>query len=157
MDIYKVLEEIGIEYKRFDHPAVFTVEEAQKHNRGGGAHSKNLFLRNKKGDKHYLVILEASKRINLKKLAQSLNESDISFASPERLQKYLGLTPGAVSLFGLVNDSEKEVEVIVDTDLLEFETQGFHPNINISTLVFSTKDFKKFLSWTNNKITFLKL
>lgn len=157
MDVYKILKEIGIEYNKFDHPAVFTVEEAEKYNRGSGAHSKNLFLRNKKGDKHFLVILEASKRINLKELAKELNESNISFASPERLQKYLGLTPGSVSLFGLVNDSNKEVEVVVDTDLLKFETQGFHPNINTSTLVFSTEDFKKFLSWTKNKVTFLKL
>lgn len=156
-DIYEILRDIGITFEKYEHPAVFTVKEADKYDRSDGAHSKNLFLRNKKGNTHYLVVLEASKRINLKELEALLSETGLSFASPERLMKYLGLTPGSVSPFGLVNDTNKEVKVIVDNDLLKSKKQGFHPNTNTSTLVISTNDFKRFLVWTNNNITYLKL
>ncbi len=80
-----------------------------------------------------MVILNASKRIDLKKLAVLLNENGLGFASEERLLKHLKLTPGSVSPFGLINDTEKQVEVIVDNELLKSETQGFHPNANTAT------------------------
>ena len=156
-NIYKILEEIGIAYEKYEHPAVFTVEEAEKYARGDGAHSKNLFLRNKKGNKHYLVVSETSKKINLKELELKLQKKNISFASPERLKVYLGLTPGAVSPFGLINDKNKEVQVIVDNDLLKSPKQGFHPNTNTATLVISTDDFKKFLNWTQNNVSYMNL
>jgi Ala-tRNA(Pro) deacylase len=156
-DVFKILREIGIEYQQYDHPAVFTVEEAEKYAREDGAHSKNLFLRNKKGNKHFLVILEGSKRVDLKNLAKLVGESDLSFASGERLLKLLRLTPGSVSPFGLINDEGKEVHVIVDKSLLVFDMQGFHPNVNTSTLVITTKNFKKFLEWTKNQISYLNI
>lgn len=156
-DIFKILEDIGIKYQEYKHPAVYTVEEAEKYDRGKAGHSKNLFLRNRKGNKHYLVVLDASKRINLKELALLLSESDLSFASPERMIKYLSLTPGSVSPLGLINDNNKEVQVIVDNELLKSENQGFHPNINTSTLVISTDDFKKFLEYTQNPVIYLDL
>ncbi len=156
-DIYEVLESLNIEYKEYDHPAVYTVEEAEEYDRGSGAHSKNLFLRNKKGNHHYLVVVDASKRVNLKDLEKRLQESGLSFASAERMDKYLGLTPGAVSPFGLINDTDKEVRVVVDTDLLEFSEQGFHPNVNTATLTLSTNDFKRFLESTSNAVTYLKV
>lgn len=157
-DIYKVLEELGIEYQKIDHPAVFTVEDAEKFASKVSIdqHRKNLFLRNKKGDKHFLVILKATKRINIKQLENLLGE-DLSFASPERLLKYLRLTSGSVSPFGLINDTAREVQVIVDSELLDFAEHGFHPNINTATLVISTADFKKFLESTQNQITYLNL
>lgn len=156
-NIYTTLKTLHIEYKEYKHPAVFTVEEAEKYDRGEGVHSKNLFLRNRKGKKHYLVIFEGSKQVNLKELSNQLNESNLSFASPERLMKYLQLTPGSVSPFGLIHDENKEVEVIVDNDLLKSDNQGFHPNTNTSTLEISTGDFKKFLQQTGNKVTYLDL
>lgn len=156
-NIYQILEDLGITYQKYDHPPVYTVEDAEKYDRGNGGQSKNLFLRNKKGNKHYLVILEASKRLNLKQLESLLEEVNLSFASAERLLKYLGVTPGSVSPFGLIHDTDNTVKVIVDKDLLEYENQSFHPNVNTSTLVIKTPDFQKFLRWTQNTVIHLNL
>ncbi len=157
-DIYQVLNQLNIPYGKHDHPPVFTVEEAQKYDRGIDAgKNKNLFLRNKKGDKHYLVVIDSTKRLDLKELSSRLDESKISFASPERLLEYLGLTPGSVSPFGLINDKNKSVNVIIDNDLMKNKKLAFHPNINTSTLVISTTDFQKFLAWTGNNLKFTNL
>ena len=154
-NIYQILENLGIEFRKYDHPAVFTVNEAAGYDVDQkAAKTKNIFLRNKKGDRFYLVIVEANKRLDLKKLAESLVEGKFSFATADKLEEYLGLTPGSVSPFGLINDGDKRVRVLVDKDLLERETVGFHPNINTATLVIKTKDFAKFLEWTGNKIDY---
>lgn len=156
-EVFKVLKHLEINYERRDHPPVFTVAEADKYDRGEGAQSKNLFLRNKKGDKHFLVVLEGGKQIDLRQLQQQLQQNKLSFASPERMMQYLGLTPGAVSPFGLINDSDKSVTVVVDEDLLKAPKQGFHPNVNTATVIIGTDDFKKFLSWSGQKILLLAL
>ncbi len=157
-DIYQILQQLEISFEKFEHPAVYTVEEAAKYDRGIDAgKSKNLFLRNAKGDTHYLVVMESTKRLDLKKLALVLGESKLSFASPERMMQYLGLTPGSVSPFGLINNTDKSVKVIVDRGLRKYERLGYHPNINTATLVISTEDLKKFLAWTGNTITYLEL
>lgn len=153
--IYDVLTDLKIEFEKIEHPAVFTVEEADKyHINSNAVTSKNLFLRNKKGDKLYLFVLESSKTADLKKLADFLQIGRLSFASPERLMKYLQLTPGSVSPFGLINDKKNEVTVIIDTDLLQGDKVAFHPNINTATLVISRDDFLKFLNWTQNEVRF---
>jgi Ala-tRNA(Pro) deacylase len=157
-DIYKILDDLQISYEKYDHPAVFTVAEAALYDRGIDAgKSKNLFLRNVKGDTHYLVVMQADKRLDLQRLATLLNESKLSFASEERLVKYLGLTPGSVSPFGLINNADKSVNVIVDNDLLTYEKLAYHPNINTATLTIATEDLKKFLEWTENKVLYLHL
>ena len=156
--IYRILEELKITYKKHEHPAVYTVEDAQKYDiRIDAGKSKNIFLRNKKGNKYYLVIVESSKRIDLKELESNLHEKRMGFASPERLMEFLGLTPGSVSPFGLINDEKKEVSVVVDDGLLKYKQVAFHPNINTATLVISTDEFKRFLEWTGNQLTYLKL
>jgi len=155
--VYEVLESLEVSYVRHEHPPVFTVEEAEKHWEGiTGAHCKNLFLRNKKGNRHYLVVLESTKRADLKSLEKQLGEDRLSFASPERLMRYLGLDTGAVSPFGLLNDSQKEVQVIIDQDLQEAETINFHPNVNTATTGLSFSDFQKFLSFCGQTIRFLQ-
>lgn len=156
-NIYEVLSRLDIEYQKYEHPAVFTVEEASKYDRGDAIHSKNLFLRNKKGDKHYLIVIRSSIKVNIKNLEEKLGEKNLSFASPDRLMKYLGLTPGSVSPFGLINDISKEVNVIVDNGLMLGERQAFHPNINTVTLVLKTSDFKKFLDYTGNNLVYMDL
>jgi Ala-tRNA(Pro) deacylase len=154
-DIYQVLNKLNIKYEKYEHPAVFTVEDAQKYDINFDCtKTKNLFLRNKKGDKHYLIVLEGQKRANLKNLETLLGENNLSFASSEKLLKYLGLTPGSVSPFGLINDVNKEVEVVIDKELITSPKVGFHPNINTATLVVSSLDFKKFLDWTGNKVRY---
>lgn len=156
-DIYSVLDKLKIAYKEYKHPAVFTVEEAKKLDTGSGSYNKSIFLRNQKETNFYLVLTLGSKKLNLKTLAVFLNDSKLSFASPEKMMKYLGVTPGSVSAFGLINDVDKVVQVIVDEELLKFDKQGYHPNINTATLIISTEDLKKFLTWTGNKVTYKNL
>ncbi|MDO8625915.1 MAG: prolyl-tRNA synthetase associated domain-containing protein [Candidatus Magasanikbacteria bacterium] len=157
-DIYEVLRQLNVPYTKYDHPAVFSYEDELRLGvKVPGATSKNLFLKNKKGDKHYLVCLEIEKRADLKKLAALLNESNLSFASPERLQKYLGVTPGSVTLLGLINDINKEVVIIIDNDLWKHDEINCHPLINTASLVFKREDLKKFLDYCGNKIQFLNI
>lgn len=157
-DIYHVLDTLDIPYEKHEHPAVFTVGEAQKYDgQINAGKSKNLFLRNKKGNIHYLAVVESTRKVDLKQLAATLHESTLSFASPERLLTHLGLTPGSVSPFGLINNTDKSVRVIIDKGLMEHPTVAFHPNINTATLVIRTEDFKKFLDWTGNMVTYLQI
>ena len=153
--VLEVLDGLGIEYTRREHPPVFTVEQAEQHWTDiRGAHCKNLFLRNKRGNRHYLVILLSRKQADLRELNGKLNEDRLSFGSPERLQKYLGLEPGSVSPFGLINDGRKEVIVIVDQDLRQEERVNFHPNVNTSTVGISLADFEKFLAWSGQTVRY---
>ena len=147
------LEELGISYERHEHPPVATVDEAEMHRAGIDAtHCKNLFLRNQKGNRHYLVVLLHSKRADLRKIADQIGDGKLSFASPERLLTHLGLTPGSVSPFGLINDREHEVRVILDRDLKSAVRVSFHPNINTATYAISAADFERFLSACGNPI-----
>jgi len=153
--VLEILDKLGIEYTRREHPPVFTVEQAEKHwSDITGAHCKNLFLRNKKGNRHYLVILLSRKQADLRSLNEKLNEDRLSFGSPDRLKKYLGLEPGSVSPFGLINDPRKEVTVIVDQDLKQEARVNFHPNVNTSTVGISTADFEKFLAWSGQIVRY---
>jgi len=151
--VYAALEGLGIAYKRHEHPAVFTVEQARQYWADiPGMHCKNLFLRNKKGNRHYLVIIEYSKKADLKGLARILGEETLSLASEERLAKYLGLTAGAVSPYGLLNDGEKAVAVILDSALRGDGIIYFHPNVNTATIGVGFADFERFLAWRGNEL-----
>ena len=138
---------LGIAYERFEHPPVPTVEEAEKHWAGiDAAHCKNLFLRNQKGNRHYLVIIAHTKRADLRAVANQIGDGKLSFASPERLMTYLGVTPGSVSPAGLINDREHHVRVFLDRDLKTAARISFHPNVNTATLTVSFADFQRFLT-----------
>jgi Ala-tRNA(Pro) deacylase len=157
INVYEVLKKLEIPFTRHEHPPVFTVEQAVKHWKGvEGAHLKNLFLRNKKGSRHYLVIVVCTKNADLRKLNEQLGEDRLSFGSPERLKRCLGLEPGAVSPFGLINDTRKEVVAIIDEDLKKAERVNFHPNVNTATVGISAADFEKFLCWTGNSVRYFK-
>ena len=156
--VYETLDSLGISYVRHEHPPVFTVEEAVQHWEGiTGAHCKNLFLRNKKGNRHYLIIIEHTKRADLRILTQQLGEDRLSFGSAERLMRYLGLEEGSVSPFGLLNDSQKEVQVVIDKDLRGMERINFHPNVNTATVGIEFSDFEKFLQSCGNPVRYLSL
>ena len=147
------LTELGIRYTRHEHPPVATVEEASAHWAGIDAtHCKNLFLRNQKGNRHYLVVLTASNRADLKAIADQIGDGKLSFASPERMMTHLGLTPGSVSPFGLINDREHAVRVVLDRDFQTAARLAFHPNINTATLTISAADFAKFLAACGNPV-----
>ena len=157
-EVLACLEAMGIPYVRHTHPPVATVAEAERHWAGLRAvHCKNLFLRNNKGNRHYLVIAEVSRGIDLKALTRALGEDRLSFASPERLKRYLGLEPGSVSPFGLIHDAGREVRVVVDRALRTAEKLGFHPNVNTATLEISFADFEKFLSRCGNSLQYIDL
>jgi len=147
------LDELGIAYERYEHPAVATVDEAEAHWAGIEAtHCKNLFLRNQKGNRHYLVVLMHSKKADLRKVADQVGDGKLSFASPERLLTHLGLTPGSVSPFGLINDRDHTVRVVLDRDLRSATRVSFHPNINTATYVITAADFEKFLVACGNTV-----
>ena len=150
------LRDLGIAFERHEHPPVATVEQAAEHWAGiEAAHCKNLFLRNQKGDRHYLLILEHSKKADLRAVANQIGDGKLSFGSPERLLKHLGLTPGSVSPFGLIHDSAHSVRVVVDRDLQNAARLSFHPNINTATLVVSKDDFARFLAACGNPVQYI--
>jgi Ala-tRNA(Pro) deacylase len=154
--VYETLKELGIAYTRHGHPPVFTVEEAVAHWQGiAGAHCKNLFVRNKKGNRHYLIIAEHLKKVDLNSLAKKLGDDRLSFASDERLARYLGLQAGEVSPFGLLQDGQHEVIVVVDAELKSAPFVNFHPNVNTATIGISFSDFEKFLAWRGNRVIYL--
>lgn len=156
--VYAALDALGIEYERYEHPPVFTAEEAAQHWSGiRGTQCKNLFLRNKKGNRHYLVVLEISKQADLRHLAKLVADDRLSFGSPDRLMARLGLTPGSVSPFGLINDTNRSVRVLIDRDLRSADRLIFHPNINSASVVVRWKDFERFLESRGNIVTFVNV
>ena len=156
--VLRVLQELSIPFARHEHPPVYTVAEAERYWEGiKGAHCKNLFLRNQKGDRHFLVILEHKRRLDMRRLGEILQVGKLSFASDERLAKYLGLTSGAVSAFGLINDRGREVEVVLDESLKETGEINFHPNVNTATLTVAFDDFLKFLAWSGHTVRYVRL
>ncbi|MFJ5760512.1 prolyl-tRNA synthetase associated domain-containing protein [Neobacillus sp. NPDC093182] len=155
--VYDVLEKLKISFKRYEHVPVFTVEEIRKLDITiPGGHTKNLFLRNRKGDKHFLVIVSEDKDVDLKSLSKLIDSTPLSFGSPERLKKYLKVYPGAVGAFGLINDTDNHVHVVFDSDLLDKDTINFHPNVNTTTVNLSVQDFRKYLEAINNPYSIIK-
>ena len=152
-EVYDALDALGIDFIRFTHPPVFTVEEAVRYWDGiPAAHCKNLFLRNAKGTRHYLVVLSHSKKADLRALSARLGDDRLSFASADRLMRLLHLTPGAVSPFGLIHGSAREVIVVLDADLPGTDRIGFHPNVNTATMTLLTADFLRFLEARGNVV-----
>ena len=151
------LESLGIEARTFSHPPVFTVEEA-KALRGElvGAHTKNLFVRDKKGTMWLVVALE-DRVVDLRAIAQGLGHKRFSFGSAERLMKYLGGIPGAVTPFGLVNDHTACVRVALDTGLREYDLWNFHPLDNGMTTTLTGVDMVRFLEAVEHPPTWIDM
>ena len=156
--VYEVLKELDINFEKKEHPAVFTCEEAKEFTGDMiGVHTKNLFLRNNKGNKHYLIVTKNNKTLNIKEFEKKIGEKNMSFASKERLMKYLGLTPGGVSIFGLINDETNCVKLIFDRSILENEYINVHPNVNTATVNLTVNDLKKFIKWSGNEVDYLDI
>ena len=151
--VYDTLRGLGIQYERYEHPPVFTVEEAERYWADIPAtHCKNLFLRNAKGTRHYLVVLESAKKVDLKLLAGKIGDDRLSFASADRLMRFLGLTPGSVSPMGLLHPGARDVLVVLDAALESAERLGFHPNVNTATITLAAGDFLRFLASRGNVV-----
>jgi Ala-tRNA(Pro) deacylase len=144
--VERYLDALAIPYTRHEHPPVATVVEAERYWAGIDAlHTRNLFLRNQKGTRHFLVVLAFSRRADLAALGDRFGERKLGFASPERLLTYLGVTPGSVSPFGLINDAERRVIVALDRAIGSAARVAFHPNVNTATLVLTGADFQRYL------------
>jgi Ala-tRNA(Pro) deacylase len=150
-DIYEFLDAHGIAYQRCDHPAVFTVAEVKRLVPPlDGTHTKNLFLRDRKGRRHVLVVVGSDKQVDIRGLSLVLGLDHLSFGSPERLKKYLGIEPGAVSLLALLNDEASEVGVFIDRDLWTADALQCHPLVNTTTLVIAKDGIARFLQETGH-------
>ncbi len=156
--VYATLDALGIPYEVYQHPPVFTAEEAAAHWNGiAGAKVKNLFLRNKKGDRHYLVMLDIGKQADLRQLVRIVGDDRLSFGSAERLMTHLGVTPGSVSPFGLIHDNRQAVRVIIDEDLRRAERLILHPNINTASVAIGAADFERFLDTRGNVVKWVRI
>jgi Ala-tRNA(Pro) deacylase len=145
------LARLGIAYTRRAHPPVATVAQARLYEGGeAGLHCKNLFLRNKKGSRFFLAVFEETTPLDLAVLGHCLGVGRLSLASPDRLAASLGVRPGAVGPFGLLNDSAHTVDVLLDARLRGAERLGFHPNVNTATLYLSAEDLLRFLADCGN-------
>lgn len=152
------LAQLNIPFDRYEHPPISTGDEGLEHWAGIEAvHCKNLFLRNQKGTRHYLVILSVLKRADLRFVAEQVGDGKLSFASADRLLRYLGVTPGSVSPFGLIHDTDHHVRVFLDRELRKAGKISFHPNINTRTLVLTFADFERFLAASWNVVKFIEV
>lgn len=151
-DVLELLKELKIEYSCIDHEPVYTVEEAQSLSKLVPAGFKNLFLKDKASDRYYIAIMPEHKRADLKSMMKQLGAKRLSFANEEELYEILGLRPGSVTPFGLMNDTDNKVTVLLDEEMDTMEKVTFHPNVNTSTLILDRNDFDKYLDWTKHKV-----
>ena len=138
---YDFLDKLGIEYQRIDHEAAFTMEVCEEIDKTLGATiCKNLFLCNRQKTDFYLLMIPGDKTFKTKELSHQIGSARLSFASPQDMEKYLDITPGSVSIMGLMNDSENKVQLLIDEDIMKEPYFGCHPCINTSSLKFATED-----------------
>jgi len=156
--VLQSMEKLGINYELHEHPPLPDIETALKYWKDIDAtHCKNLFFRNHKGNRHYLVIIDHIKQLGIHDLEKRLKQGKLSFASEKRMRKYLGIKPGSVSPFGLINDEENHVHLFIDQNLQKATKISFHPNENTATLVIGFSDFLRFLDNSGNSYEFLEL
>lgn len=157
-NILSRLKELSVDYELKEHPAVFTMDELDslKLNENNEI-CKNLFLRDYKGKRHALVILRGDKHADLALIRDEIDSTKLSFASDERLLKYLDVKKGSVSLLGIINDTAGAVEVYLDEDLKKLPRLGFHPNDNTATLFLSFDDAVRYVESTSHEVHFIKV
>ena len=151
--VLQALHDMGIPYEMSEHEAVYTIDQMEaQHICEQGEVCKNLFLRDQKGKRHFLITMQKEKRADLGRLREQLGCSKLSFASEERLHQYLGLEKGAVSPFGLLNDHNHAVEMVFDRDLSGKERLGIHPNENTATVWISYANLRLVLERSGAQI-----
>ncbi len=158
-NILNELNSQGINYKEVENEAVYTIEDMDKLGNifENAKICKNLFVRDQKGKRHFLIVMPEEKRAPLLEIAQKIESTKLSFASEERLMKYLKLLPGSVSPLAIINDEEKEVEVILDEDLKNEKLLGVHPCVNTSTLLITPQDLEKYIKKATDKLKYIKI
>lgn len=145
--VYDLLDSLGITYERVDHEAVMTIEACREIDDTFGFDiCKNLFLCNRQKTSFYLLLMPGEKQFVTKEVCRQIPSPRLSFADAECMEKYLNIAPGAVSVMGLMNDTEHQVKLLIDKDLLDSEDFGCHPCVNTSSIKMKTKDIlEKFL------------
>ena len=142
--VYAFLDSLGIEYKRVDHEPAMTMEACEEIDRTLGATMcKNLFLSNRQETAFYLLLIPGDKPFKTKDLSAQLGVARLSFGKAEYMEKYLDITPGSLSILGLMNDKGKDVQLLIDEDVLNSEYIGCHPCVNTSSLSFTVNDLKE--------------
>jgi len=151
-NLFRFLEELGIETTTVSHPPLYTVEQSQAlRGQIAGAHTKNLFLRDRK-DVHFLVTVEEQAEVDLKRIHTLIGASGrVSFGKPEKLMEYLGVVPGAVTAFGLINDKAGDVRFVLDAALAEAEIVNAHPLTNEATTSIASADLLRFVKATGHE------
>jgi Ala-tRNA(Pro) deacylase len=156
--LLQLLDELGISFRHFNHPAVFTTADvALLPERLPGADTKNLFLRDEKRRRYVLVCVRAETRVDLKQLGKVLGMKGLTFASPEDLEQMLGVVPGSVCLFGLVNDTEGRVEGFIDSSIDRAGEMQNHPLVNTETVVLRVEDMLTFCSYVRHELTLIDI
>jgi Ala-tRNA(Pro) deacylase len=150
-EILQFLDDHGFEYQRVEHPAVFTCAEAELHRPPVPATStKNLFLCDKKARRFFLIVTSCEKTVRLDALSSQLGVNSLRFASEENLYRLLGVTRGAVTMMGLVNDMEHQVELWIDAEIWQGETFLSHPLVNTATLILSRRELERYFALTGH-------
>lgn len=157
--VYDILEELGIAFERIDHEQANTIEDCKKIDEKLGTKiCKNLFLCNRQKTDFYLLLMDGNKRFVTKDFSKTIGVSRLSFASEEHLMQYLNVTPGSASIFGLIFDTNKEVNLFIDKDVADAEYFGCHPCKNTTSLKIKTEDiFNKFLPYIKVKATVVEI
>lgn len=152
-DLFAYFDRLGLDHETRWHEATFTVDEGRdlKETMPGG-HTKNLFMKDKDGV-IVLIAAHAESELKLNQLHKLIGTRRLSFASGELMEELLGVTPGSVTAFSLINDTEKKVQFVVDAALMAFETLNFHPLVNTGTTAISRSDFKRFVDATGHDLT----
>jgi Ala-tRNA(Pro) deacylase len=149
--LLQLLDNLGVPYQRFDHAPVFTVDQANSLLPDlPGTATKNLFLRDRKGRRHFLLVCRDDQPTDLGALAKKVGTTKLSLASPERLKEYLKIDPGSVSILALVNDDRKQVELLVERGVWESDALQAHPVVNTTTLVVPKWGLEKFIVSTGH-------
>ena len=156
--VFDWLDAHGIRYSWYEHPEAPTIEIARQYwHDDGSKHCKNLFFRNHKGDRHYLVAFDCEQSLAIHDLEHRLHQGKLSFASEQRMERWLGLQPGSVSPFGLINDPANHVHLFLDAQLQHYPALSFHPNDNRATVVIPREEFLRYLTEVGNSYEFLEL
>ena len=157
--VFDYLDRLGISYECYDHPAAPTIGIAREYWKQipHARHCKNLFFRNHKGDRHYLVVFDCDHDLAIHDLERRLRQGKLSFASERRMERYLGLKPGSVSPFGLINDTQNHVHLFLDRNLQDAPWLAFHPNDNTASLVVGREGFRRYLEACGNSYEYIEL
>ena len=156
--VKEYLNSIGIEFKIVEHEPAYTTEEADKYIEGHeGVRTKTMFICNKKKTNYYMIIMDDSKRLDMNKFKEIVSEKQMKMASEEALKEKLGIEPGMVSPFGLLNNDEKDVKIYMDKQIITEEIMTFHPNDNTKTLFITTKDLFKYFENIGYEINIIEL